>query len=64
MEWGLILTLCVVLTDGTENCDDYISDVLPTMNECLVQMDAHKGQPADRYFSCAPLERADKAGKP
>lgn len=56
MSIGLILSVCMPLVSGGDDCDSYIVDVYDSVIPCLVEMEKNRQVLDDRYLSCAAVD--------
>lgn len=56
MNIGLILSVCMPLVSGGDDCDSYIVDVYDSVIPCLVEMEKNRQVLDDRYLSCAAVD--------
>lgn len=56
MSIALILSVCMPLISGGDDCDDYIVDVYDAVIPCVVEMEKNRQQLDDRYLSCAAVD--------
>ena len=56
MSIGLILSVCMPLVSGGDDCSDYIVDVYDSVIPCLVEMEKNRQVLDDRYLSCASVD--------
>lgn len=56
MSIGLILSVCMPLVSGGDDCDSYIVDVYDSVIPCVVEMEKNRQALDDRYLSCASVD--------
>lgn len=56
MTIGLILSVCMPLVSGGDDCDSYIVDVYDSVIPCVVEMEKNPQKLDDRYLSCAAVD--------
>lgn len=60
MSFALIVTVCTALAGGADKCDEYVTDSgFPTIEDCVVAMDAAPANTPDRFSGCVWIEDRD-----
>jgi len=52
MSIALVLSVCMPLISGGDDCSDYIVDVYDSVIPCTIEMDRNRQALDDRYLSC------------
>lgn len=56
MSIGLILSVCMPLLSGGDDCQDYIVDVYDAVIPCVAEMEKNAQTLDDRYLSCGAVD--------
>lgn len=56
MAIALILSVCMPLISGGDDCQDYIVDAYDAVIPCVVEMEKNRQPLDDRYLSCAAVD--------
>lgn len=57
--FALILTVCVAMSSGDDACEENDVDAFPTIEDCMIALDAHPQRRDDRYLSCGWRDGGD-----